>query len=75
LARRHAERRDWAKVVAACDEAIKLEPIGVDPRAMRLTGLIRLGEMDKAKAEYATLLRMRPPNLADLKRIFEPQLK
>ena len=75
LARRYAERRDWSRVVAACDEAIKLEPIGVDARAMRLTGLIRLGEMDKAKAEYAVLLRMRPPNLADLKRVFEPQLK
>ncbi len=70
MARLLVQRREWSEGRSACESALKLEPINADARMLLVTCLIRTGERQRAQAEFDTLMAMRPPNEADLRRLF-----
>ncbi len=70
LARLHVQRREWPAARSAAEAAIKLESINVDGRMLLVQALIRTGARQKAQAEFDKLMAMRPPNEADLRRLF-----
>jgi predicted CXXCH cytochrome family protein len=70
LARVLAQSRNWTPALRECDEVLRLAPVNFDARMLRITCLVRTGERERAKAEFDTLLSMRPKNEADLRRAY-----
>jgi tetratricopeptide (TPR) repeat protein len=70
LARLHAQKREWSLALSASDQAVRLEPINVDARMLRVTAMVRLGQLEQAEIEFNTILSMRPKNEADLRRAY-----
>ena len=54
------EAGDWAGVIAACREAIRLDPNLLEARSILIEGLLRSNNRHDADAEFRTLLRFSP---------------
>jgi Flp pilus assembly protein TadD len=70
LARVLAQGRNWTPALRECDETLRLAPVNFAARMLRVTCLVRTGERERAKAEFDTLISMRPKNEADLRRAY-----
>lgn len=56
---------DWPAAAEACRQALRLNPARLEPRALLVQCLARAGERDKARAEYAVLQAVAPPEQAE----------
>jgi tetratricopeptide (TPR) repeat protein len=70
LARVLAQSRNWTAALRECDETLRLEPVNIEARMLRVTCLVRTGERERAKTEFDTLVSMHPKNEADLRRAY-----
>ena len=73
LARACAQARDWPAAVAACREAIRLDPELFEARSLLVQCYLRSGEPAKADAEFRTLLRFSPASREVWEQWYEQQ--
>jgi predicted CXXCH cytochrome family protein len=71
LARVCSETGDWAGTVAACREAIRLDPESVDARSLLVQCYLQSHEPDRADAELQVLLRLYPASREAWQRWYE----
>jgi predicted CXXCH cytochrome family protein len=60
LAQVCSQAGDWSGAVAACREAIRLNPDSFEARSLLVESYLRANEREKADAEFQTLLRSYP---------------
>jgi tetratricopeptide (TPR) repeat protein len=75
LAKLHATRRQWPEAVRACQAALRLDPLSVTTRYTLVGCLIRSGQKDQARAEFAKLLALNPPEPDVLRQWFDQQMQ
>ncbi len=64
------DRRDWPAATAACRDALRLNPADVETRKLLVRGLLRLEDIESARAEFRILLGFDPPDRDELIRRF-----
>jgi tetratricopeptide (TPR) repeat protein len=70
-----AERQRWKEAVQACKTALRLNPANQETRYLLIGCLIRLGDKDQARTEFATLGALNPEEKETLQRWFDEQLR
>ena len=65
------QRREWAKAIVACREAIRLDPTNSASRRLLAACLVAHGEPDKAASELRVLKAMSPKSKDELQRWFD----
>jgi predicted CXXCH cytochrome family protein len=73
LARVCSQAGDWAGAVAACREAIRLDPELVDARSLLVQSYLQSHEPNKAEAELQVLLRLYPASREAWQRWYKQQ--
>ena len=73
LARACDQAGDWPAAVAACREAIRLNPELFEARSLLVQCYLRAHEPDKADAEFQILLRFYPASREVWQRWYEQQ--
>jgi Flp pilus assembly protein TadD len=63
------EAREW------CDRLLALDPLNVAGRQLRVGFLLQEGKQAEARAEFAILRRLKPPDLAQREEWFAQQLR
>jgi len=66
-------RGDWPAALSACRAALGVDPTHLDARALLVACLIRTGNKEQARAEFATLMALKPPKQAELEQWFAEQ--
>jgi hypothetical protein len=64
------EARDWDAVGRQCQAWLRLEPTSVEARMLRVTWLVRQGQREEARAEFARIEAVRPPDLPALRALY-----
>jgi hypothetical protein len=75
LARLFKTRSDWAAAKRHTDTWLKLDPSNVDARFLRVECLLREARRGEAANEFATIEKLAPRNLDELRRVYEQELK
>jgi hypothetical protein len=65
----------WDELGPQCQAWVRLDPASVGARQGWIACLLHEGKKDEARAEFAKLEALRPPQLAELRAWFEKQLK
>jgi tetratricopeptide (TPR) repeat protein len=65
--------RDWPQAVQACRAALSLDPTQLNTRTFLVSCLIQMGQTNQARAEFAALMPLKPPNEEELRRWFAEQ--
>jgi hypothetical protein len=65
----------WAAARSECDAWLRLEPLNAEARAVRVSCLLATGDKAEARAEFARVEALAPPNLGDLRILFARKLK
>jgi cytochrome c-type biogenesis protein CcmH/NrfG len=73
LARVCSQAGDWAGAVAACREAIRLDPDFVESRSLLVQCYLQSHEPNRADAELEVLLRFYPASREAWQRWYEQQ--
>ena len=73
LARVCSQAGDWAGAVAACREAIRLDPELIDARSLLVQCYLQSHEPNRADAELQVLLRLYPASLETWQRWYKQQ--
>jgi tetratricopeptide (TPR) repeat protein len=60
------EQEAWDEARSQCDAWVRLDPFQAEARAARVTCLLAVGDKEEARAEFARLEALAPPNLRDL---------
>jgi hypothetical protein len=71
LAQALAHRVQWAAAVDECRAALRLDPFEHRARMLLIDCLIRVGDTERARAEFDTLLACRPPDPDRLRQWFD----
>jgi Flp pilus assembly protein TadD len=66
---------DWPGALAACRDALRVDPTHLDARALLVACLIRTSNKEQARAEFATLMALKPPKQAELQQWFAEQMR
>jgi tetratricopeptide (TPR) repeat protein len=64
---------DWPGAIAACREAIRLNPELFEARSLLVQSYLRSGAIDKADAEFQIMLRFYPASREIWERWYEQQ--
>jgi tetratricopeptide (TPR) repeat protein len=75
LAKMLAERKAWDEALPECEAWLRLDPANLDARVLLVTCLARTGDKTTARAEFAKIERLRPPNLPLLQARFSVELR
>jgi predicted CXXCH cytochrome family protein len=76
LATAHVLRQQWAEAAAACREGLKVHPAGLPCRSLLIACYLRLGEQERAGAEFETFLYLNPSDRHEaLRRWFAEMLQ
>ncbi len=73
LARACAQAGDWSGAVAACREAIRLNPDLFEARSLLVQCYLRSGEPERADAEFRTMLQFYPASREVWQQWYEQQ--
>jgi tetratricopeptide (TPR) repeat protein len=65
----------WDEVRSHADAWLRLDPESVTARQLRVTLLLRDGDKKEARAEFARIEALRPPNLEGLRTWFAAQTR
>lgn len=65
----------WDEVRSQCQSWMRLDPSSADARMLWVTCLVRAGEKDKAREEFARIEALHPPNLDQLRAMFARQMR
>jgi predicted CXXCH cytochrome family protein len=71
LARVLAARRRWRQAAREARVALRLNPARLDVRKLLVTCYVRVGDREKAKAEWQAYQGFRPPDLDEVRRLIE----
>ncbi len=69
------EKQLWDEVRSQCQAWIRLDPSNAEARMLWVSCLIRAGEKDKARQEFARLEALQPPNLEQYRARFAQQMR
>jgi tetratricopeptide (TPR) repeat protein len=69
------KREAWAEAAPASAEWVKLDPFSPEARTARMACLLATGDKAAARAEFAKLEALAPPNLRELQIRFERKLR
>jgi hypothetical protein len=69
------KRGAWAEARTECEAWLRLEPFSAAARAARVSCLLAAGDKAEARAEFARLEALAPPDLPELRIRFEKKLK
>ena len=69
------KREAWAEGLVESAEWIRLDPFSAEARTARMTCLLATGDKAGARAEFAKLEALAPPNLRELQIRFERKLR
>jgi predicted CXXCH cytochrome family protein len=69
------KKEAWEQARRASDAWIGLDPFSADARAARLACLLAGGDRNEARAEFARIEALAPPNLHELRIRFEKRLR
>src|SRR5262249_35382293 len=75
LAQMLAEQKAWDEARAHGEAWVRLDPASVEARVLWVTCLAKSGDKDAARAEFAKIERLRPPNLPLLQARFTVELR
>jgi tetratricopeptide (TPR) repeat protein len=75
LAKMLAEHKAWDEALLECQAWVRLDPANIDARVLLVTCLARTGDKTTARAEFAKIERLRPPNLPLLQARFSVALR
>jgi tetratricopeptide (TPR) repeat protein len=75
LAQVLADQKAWDEARTQAEAWVRLDPASVDARVLYVTCLARSGHKDAARAEFAKIERLRPPNLPLLQARFTVELR
>jgi Flp pilus assembly protein TadD len=75
LAQLLADKRQWDAAVKACRQALKLDPALLAARVILITSYVHRGQKDKARAEFAVVEALKPPDPDNLRRWFREQMQ
>ncbi|HEY7310723.1 MAG TPA: tetratricopeptide repeat protein [Gemmataceae bacterium] len=75
LTRLLAFAKRWDEAREHCPDWIRLDPRNVEARKIWITCLIREGNKDAARAEFARIQALKPANFADLRIWFAQQMR
>ena len=73
LARLLSQRGEWHKALPECRAALRDNLTDVDTRVLLVTCYLRTGDKERARAEFNTVLALKPPNEKELRRWFAEQ--
>jgi predicted CXXCH cytochrome family protein len=65
----------WDEARPECEAWLRLDPLNAEARAARLTCLLAAGDKAEARAEFARIEALAPPNLPELRIRFEKKLR
>ncbi len=65
----------WDEVRSQCQAWMRLDPSNAEARMLWVSCLIRAGDKDKARQEFARLEALQPPNLDQFRAIFANQMR
>jgi tetratricopeptide (TPR) repeat protein len=69
------KRDAWVEVRPHCDAWLRLDPFSAEARAARVACLLAAGDKEGARAEFARIEAIAPPNLEKLRMRFERGLR
>jgi hypothetical protein len=75
LARSLAKKEAWDELGAVCRDWLRLDPASTEARALGVMALLHTGRKDEARAEFARIEALRPPDLDELRRWFAREAK
>jgi Tfp pilus assembly protein PilF len=75
LARMLADQKAWDEARPHCEAWLRLDPANIDARVLWVSSLARTGDKAAAKAEFAKIERLRPPDLPVLQARFAVELR
>ncbi len=70
-----ADRNAWAELRPHCRKWLELDPASVEARHLWVACLLKKGEKSQARAEFAKIRALRPPNLARMEAWFAEQMR
>jgi predicted CXXCH cytochrome family protein len=65
----------WDEVRTQADEWLRLDPVSAAPRQLRITLLLRAGDRAAARAEFARLEALKPPNMEAIRAWFDEWMR
>jgi tetratricopeptide (TPR) repeat protein len=75
LARMLADQKAWDEARPQCEAWLRLDPASIDARVLWVSCLLKTGDKDAARAEFAKVERLRPPDLPVLQARFAVELR
>ncbi len=69
------QKQLWDEVRSQCQAWMRLDPSNAEARMLWVSCLIRAGDKDKARQEFARLEALQPPNLDQFRAIFANQMR
>ena len=61
-----AKKEAWSEALPQCDAWLRLDPMSAEARATRVSCLLAAGNKTEARAEFARIEALAPPNLREL---------
>jgi predicted CXXCH cytochrome family protein len=75
LAQLLADQKAWEEARPECEAWLRLDPGNIDARVLWVRCLLKTGDKTAARAEFAKIERLRPPNLPLLQARFAVELR
>jgi hypothetical protein len=75
LAQLLADRKAWAEARPHSEAWLRLDPASIEARVLWVKCLLHTGDKARARAEFTTIERLRPPNLPLLQARFSVELR
>jgi tetratricopeptide (TPR) repeat protein len=69
------QKQLWDEVRSQCQAWMRLDPANAEARMLWVKCLIRAGQKDKARQEFAHIEALQPPNLQQLRALFTQQMR
>jgi tetratricopeptide (TPR) repeat protein len=67
--------KEYDRAVGECQEALTINPASVPLRSLLVSCWIRSGDKTRAKEEFDVIMKLNPPNKAELRQWFEQQMR
>lgn len=68
-------QKEFDRAIAECREALHSNPASVAVRSLLVTCYLKTGQMERAREEFAIILKLNPPNKDELKSWFKKQIE
>jgi hypothetical protein len=69
------KKKAWAEALPHCQAWVRLDPFSPEGRSAQVLCLLATGNKNEARAEFARLEALAPPNLAELRSRYGDQLR